>query len=207
VDTGAPLRGLAAHALVQMDARDAIAEITPLLMDREPLVRAEAANALGRSSFDGAAAVLHLKILAGDAELDVLQNAYAGLLRLDPRRYLPVAKAALAKADGAAEAAALALGESRRPEAFTLLKDALPGAGTGRFAQSLLMAISLLRSDGAIDLLLAQLESAPEAIATAALAALALHRHDTKIAARARDLVETRGSPSLAAALRAHLGG
>src|SRR5580704_5468396 len=43
VDTAAPLRGLAAHALVQIDHRDALLVIAPLLADPEPVVRAEGA--------------------------------------------------------------------------------------------------------------------------------------------------------------------
>jgi HEAT repeat protein len=206
IDTAAPLRGLAAHALVQIDHPAALAEITPLLVDPEPIVRAEAAHAIGRSGLEGAGPVLHLKVLAGDAEPDVLQSAYAGLLRVDARRYLPVAAAGLEGGGPAADAAALALGESRLPEAFPVLKQALSGPDGPRAQGTLLMAIALLRSDEAIDLLVSRVEKAPEAEAIAALSALALHRHDPKIAGRARDAAAARGSRRLLAALREHLG-
>src|SRR6185437_12636127 len=96
VDTAAPVRGLAAQALVQVDDPTALAEIAPLLADPEPLVRAEAASALGRSGIEAAGPLLHLKVLAGDPEPDVLQRAYGALLRIDSRRYLPIVTAKLA---------------------------------------------------------------------------------------------------------------
>jgi hypothetical protein len=70
----------------------------------------------------------------------------------------------------------------------------------------LLTAVSLLRSDEAIDLLVSLVETAPEAQAASALGALALHRHDPKIAERARRVVEARGSRRLREALLEHLG-
>src|SRR5580704_5548404 len=79
VDTAAPLRGLAAHALVQIDHRDALLEIAPLLADPEPIARAEAARALGRSGIEAAAGLLHLKALAGDDEPEVIQSCFEGL--------------------------------------------------------------------------------------------------------------------------------
>ncbi len=129
-DTAGPVRGLAAHALVQIDYPAVLVAVTPLLLDPEAVVRAEAAHALGRSGLEAAAPALHLKALMGDAEPEVIQNAYAGLLRLDARRYLPVVAAALRhESEPVAEAAALALGESRLREALPHLEG---GARRGR---------------------------------------------------------------------------
>jgi hypothetical protein len=69
------------------------------------------------------------------------------------------------------------------------------------------MAISLLRSDAAIDLLVSLVEKAPEDEASAAIGALALHRHDAKIADRARRAVEGRPSRRLREALVDQMGG
>jgi HEAT repeat protein len=206
-DIGAPIRVLSAHALVQIEHPAALAEVTPLLLDPEPVVRAEAASALGRSGIEGAGAVLHLKALTGDKEPDVLQNVYAALLRVDARRYLPlVAKALRGDDESASEAAALALGDPRLPEALPLLKAALSRAGE-RQRRSVLMAIALLRSDEAIDLLVALVEKAPEGEAADAIGALALHRHDPKIVDRARRAVEGRASKRLREALEDQMGG
>lgn len=202
IDAAVPVRTLSAHALVQIDHAAALLEIAPLLADPEPLVRAEAARALARSGLEPAAAVLHLKVLAGDAEPDVIEACLEGLLRLSPQRYLPVVAAVLRGDDEArAEAAALALGESRLREALPLLEEALGGAGP-RGQQSVIMAIALLRSDEANARLLALVEKGPEKQAAAAIDALALHRHDPAVAERVRNIVAARGSSRLAEALR-----
>ena len=149
--------------------------------------------------------VLHLKVLTGDAEPDVLQSAYRGLLRLDPRRYLPMVAAALRAGEGAgAEAAALSLGESRLPEALPILREALGSAVAPDRRKSLLIAIAISRSDEAIDLLTKLVAEGPEGQAAAALEALALHRHDPRIAERAEKAALSRGSAKVLAALREH---
>ena len=207
VDTAAPIRGLSAQALVQIDHPAALLEVAPLLADPEPMARTEAARALGRSGLEPAGAVLHLKALAGDTEPDTLQACYEGLLRLLPHRYLKVVAAAAGGEGARAEAAVLALGESRLREALPVLREALASAAGPRERQSVLMAIALHRSDEACELLLSMLEKAPEAHASAAITALALHRHDPRLAERARKAVEARGSSRLAAVLREQFGG
>lgn len=200
VDTAAGLRGLCAHALFHIDHPSALFEVAPLLADPEPITRAEAASALGSSGLDGAAAALHVKALCGDQEPDVLGACYRALLRLLPSRYLPfVGRALLASEETIAEAAALALGESRLPEALTLLTKALDSF-SGAPADSVLLGIALHRSDEASRFLLAQVENAPEVRAVAALAALALHRHDSALVERIRAAVDGRKSRKLAAA-------
>ncbi|MFT3770588.1 MAG: HEAT repeat domain-containing protein [Minicystis sp.] len=207
VDTAGPIRGLSAHALVQIDHHAALLEIAPLLVDPEPIVRSEAARALARSGLEPAAAVLHLKALTGDPEPDVVEACYEGLLRLAAQRYLPVVAAGLRAEDAnRAEAAALALGESRLREALPLLREALADAEGPRERQGLIMAIGLLRSDEANAVLLGLVERAPEAQAVAAINALALHRHDTAIADRVRAAVAARGSRRLAETLRDRFG-
>jgi hypothetical protein len=208
VDTAAAVRGMAAHALVQIDHPAALLEAAPLLCDPEPLARAEAARALGRSGLEAAGAALHVKVLAGEAEPDALQACYEAMLRLLPNRYLKVVAAAAAEGEGSrAEAAVLALGESRLRDALPFLKEALAGAGGPRERQTVLMAIALHRSDEACEILLSMLAKAPEAHASAAITALALHRHDPRLAERARAAVEARGASRLTAAFREQFGG
>ncbi|MCC6558098.1 MAG: hypothetical protein IT372_34555 [Polyangiaceae bacterium] len=205
VDTASTLRGLCAHALVHVDYPDAVLEVAPLLMDPEPEARAEAAAALGSSGAELCGAILHVKVLAGDREPDVLGACYKGLLRLAPRRYLPVVTGALDSGE-AVEAAAIALGESRLPEALPALRRALAIGAAGRSEDSVLLAIALLRSDEASSFLLDLVAHAPEGRAADALAALALHRHDERIAARAREAVSARGSKRLERALEERFG-
>jgi HEAT repeat protein len=207
VDTAAPIRGLAAHALVEIDYPAAVAEICPLLVDPEPMARAEAARALSRSGLEAAGPVLHLKALVGDPDPDVVEACFSGILRLDARRYLPVVTEALnGEQDAGAEAAALALGSSRCGEALGLLRAALLGESAPRREQSLIMAIGLLRSDDACSCLLDLVEHGREPAAAAAIAALAIHQQDRLIGERVRALAEARGSGRLAEVVAARFG-
>ena len=199
VDTAAGLRGLCAHALFHIRHPTALLDVAPLLFDPEPVTRSEAASALGESGMDGAAAALHVKVLSGDSEPDVLGAAYKGLLRILPGRYLPVVEKALSsEEDGPVEAAALALGESRAPGAFEALSRATREQGMfRRTSESLLLGIALLRSDEALSFLTDMVEKAPESQAVEALSALALHRHDESLTARLVALAKKRGSRRL----------
>lgn len=201
IDTAAGLRGLCAHALVHIGHRTALLDVAPLLLDPEPVTRAEAAAALGESGLDGAAAALHVKVLAGDKEPDVLGAAYKALLRIAPERYLKVVSTVLQEGtDDQIEAAALALGESRAPGALDLLKHAARDHAGSRTADGVLLGIALLRSDAANAFLLSLVEEAPETHAARAISALALHRHDESLVEKLRGVVKSRGSRKLTAA-------
>ncbi|EYF06753.1 hypothetical protein [Chondromyces apiculatus] len=238
IDTAATLRGLCAHALVQMHFRWAELEVAPLLMDPEPETRTAAAEALAASGETSWAAALHVKVLAGDAEPEVLGACYRGLLALDARRYLPLVAKVLGEgeAGGAgAESAAIALGESRLPEALEVLKEALgkgsrgKGGGSGRgegrgqgegrgrgeesgrgganlrLVESVLLGVALLRSEEANAFLVTQVAEAHEAHAVAAVAALAMHRHDARLMVQVREVAEQRGSRRLREAVEEKL--
>lgn len=202
IDTASSLRGLCAHGLVRMNYPSAALEVAPLLMDPEPDTRAAAAGALASTGEEICAAILHIKVLAGDAEPDVLGDCYKGMLELAPRRYLPVVAAALA---GGEEIAAIALGESRLPEALPALKDALRSA-SGEMQDTVLLGLALLRSEEANAYLLELVADAPEGRAAAAIGALGLHRHNEALAAEVRRAVEARGSRRLSRAFEERFG-
>lgn len=194
IDTAAGLRGLCAHALFHINHPNALLEVAPLLFDPEPVPRAEAASAIGDSGEDAAAAVLHVKALAGDREPDVLGACYKGLLRLLPNRYLPFVASVLdERSPGDPEAAALALGESRLSGAFPLLRRALEGFFGSKHENEVLLAMGLLRSEEANTYLMGVVESGQDKRAESALNALALHRHDEKIKARLAAVVAKKG--------------
>jgi HEAT repeat protein len=202
VDTAAVLRGLSAHALVRMDYPGAAFLVAPLLLDPEPSTRAAAADALAGTGEELCGAILHVKMLAGDEEPDVRGACYRGMLALAPRRYLPVVAAALAKGE---EAAAIALGESRQPEALPALKDALETGGP-EMQDSVMLGIALLRSEAANAFLVELVRDAPEVRAIAAAHALALHRHDARLVARVREAAAPRRSRKLAKAIEEKFG-
>lgn len=199
VDTAAGLRGMCAHALFHIRYPHALLDVTPLLFDKEAVTRAEAAAALGQSGLDGAAAALHMLALMGDPEADVMGAVYKGLLTLFPHRYLPLVKGALeSEADGRMEAAALALGESRAPGALQALREALKHAPSVRATDTLMLGISLLRSDDALSFLIGLVAEGSEKQAIAALAALTLHKHDQGVRERVQKAATERGSEKVA---------
>ncbi|MFO0586007.1 MAG: hypothetical protein U0441_00640 [Polyangiaceae bacterium] len=206
VDTAAGLRGMCAHALFHIRYPHAILDVAPLLFDPEAVTRSEAAAALGESAFDGAAAALHMKVLIGDPEPDVMGAAYKGLLTLFPNRYLKLAEEALPAEDGAMEAAALALGESRAEGALAVLQRALKKARSQRATETLMLGISLLRHDQALSFLVSVVKEATEKEAVAALAALALHKHDDSLKERLRAVVRERGSERVEDAMTERFG-
>lgn len=202
IDTASSLRALCAHALVRIDHPGAALEVAPLLMDPEPDTRAGAADALAATGEEVCAAILHVKAMAGDKEPDVLGACYRGMLALAPRRYLRVVAEALAAGE---ESAAIALGESRLPGALPLLQEALEGLG-GALQDGVLLGIALLRSEEANAYLVQLVEEGPEGRAAAAVEALALHRHDEKLAARVREAAEKRNSRRVLRALEEKFG-
>jgi len=207
IDTAAGLRGVCAHALFHIHHPGALMDVAPVLFDAEPIARAEAAAALGGSGLDGAAAVLHVKVLAGDKEPDVLGAAYKGLLQLFPERYLRLVETALLKGgELVVEAAALALGESRAQGAFESLRRGWEKHRGSRAADGVALGIALLRSDTANDFLASLVESAPEGDAATALSALALHRHDQALVARLSAVVQRRKSRRLAEVFAEKIG-
>lgn len=100
------------------------------------------------------------------------------------------------------DAAALALGQSRRDDAFAILRAWSDGLPAERQDVALL-AIAMLRSPEAIDHLIALVAHARVDVAKPAIAALALHRDDDALRARLEAAVAARHSKTLTQALRA----
>ena len=125
---------------------------------------------------DGGIPLLHLKALAGDAEPRVVSECLLALLRLDPGGALPFVASFFDRGDAAAEAAAVALGESRRAEALPLLRGWLDRASRRGLARAALLAIASLRRDEAVDLLLSLAKDEPGPLAREALSRAGLGR-------------------------------
>jgi len=156
-ETGGAVRGLCAHALVRIDHPTAIFDVAPLLFDEKPEVRIAASEALVATGDRTCAAILHVRLLAGENKPEALEALYRCLLAIDCKRYLPIATKGLSDGE---EAAALALGESRLPEALPILKDALRTA-LGDLEGTILLSMGLLRTEVATALLSGLCERAP----------------------------------------------
>lgn len=186
-DTAVGLRGASAFGLVAMGYREAMTPLAELLADAEARGRAAAARAIAFSEDPAGIPLLRLKALVGDDDPEVLSECFSGLLRLDPAESAEfLARFLEAEAEQTRETAALALGGSRRKEAFPILRrwfEARADEGPRRTA---LLAIAMLKLDEAIDFLLALVAEAPGPTARLALSALALHRYDAALVQRIR---------------------
>lgn len=205
-DTAVGLRAASAFALVNTGCHEALTPLAELLADPEPRARAAAARAIGASGEPAGVPVLRLKALLGDAESEVLSDCIAGLLQLAPEESAAFAGRFLDAPEGAArEAAALALGGSRRPEAFPVLRDWWQRCGDDESRRTALLAVAMLKTDVAVEFLLGLVREAPGPTARLAIGALELHRYDEALVRRVREAAR-RDDADLRSALDAAFG-
>ena len=195
VDTAAEVRALGAIGLAQTGYVETLEEIVPLLVDPERDARIGAVRAVAASGLPGGAPVLRLKALSSD-EPEVLGECFAALLRVDPARSLEFVAKFLAHHDDAlAEAAALALGDSRLESAFAILREASQRPRARGLRRALLVAIALLRRENAIDYLLELVREGESQVSADAVAALAMYENDPRVAQALACRAETRLDP------------
>jgi HEAT repeat protein len=199
VDTAVDLRGAAALALAETAGADVLVDLANLLADPEPPVRISAARAVAAHGRGNGIPLLHLKALAADPEPRVVSECLLALLRLDARGELPFVASFLEKSDDQAEAAGVALGESRLAEALPVLETWLGPARRRGLGRAALLAIASLRRDEAVDLLLSLARDEEVPTARDALDALASIGIDAALYERAKAAVEAR--PELGHAL------
>ena len=200
VDAAAPLRGLCARGLARMGHPDALLECVTLLADSEIAARTGAIRAIADSGRPDGILLLRLKTLLGDREIDVTGECFASLLSLDPAGSVDfVAKFLNSDAEGMGEQAALALGESRLPAAFNVLRLAWERGGAAEQRRTLLVAIAMLRIDEALEFLLTRLADESGPVAGDALAGLAFYARDEAVLARVEEIIRQRGDSALEA--------
>jgi hypothetical protein len=192
VDTAVDLRGASALALAETAVGDVLVDLANLLADPEAPVRISAARAVAVHGRAAGIPLLHLRVLAGDEEPRVVSECLLALLRLDARGEMPFVASLLEKDDDTAEAAAIALGESRLPEALPVLGAWVGPARRRGLGRGALLAIAALRRDEAVDLLLATARDEDPPAARDALAALASIATDDALYERARAAVAGR---------------
>jgi HEAT repeat protein len=197
-DTAAPLRGIAAFALVRLGPRDLMILLADLLADPEKVARSAAAKALGSSGALAAIPLLRYKARTGDPEPEVTVECLSGLMTADPEGSLSlVAEFLESETEEVAEGAALALAESRRPAALDALMAQRPRVRSESLQSVLLLAVAITRLPAALDFLLGVLAKEDEAAASAALSALAIHRQNPAVRERIAAVLTTRNDPGL----------
>jgi HEAT repeat protein len=206
-DSAAAVRAAALVALTRAEGSRALRVLVDALTDPEKDVRTTAASALGALGSESAGLVLRLKARLGDEDPDVLSECLGGLLAVDPVANLPLVIEFLEPSEPATcEAAALALGRSRLPEALEPLKACWPRCFEPDLRQQVILALAILRRPAATDYLMELVASEDEPIATAALSALRIYKSDPRLLERIEKLIQDRKSPKLRAAFDRDLG-
>ena len=190
VDTAAEFRGVAALGIAFSRPVDAIMTLVDLLADSESKTRMYAAIAMGNWRGAEALPILRLKARMGDEDADTFAEVLAALLRQDEEQLSFVAEFLHAAELTHAEAAALALGQSKISSALEPLVKSWPRLRRTPIATTLLMSISLLRTQPAIDWLIDQLADTTATQSLDIFDALALHKSDPKLIERLQTLVE-----------------
>jgi hypothetical protein len=207
-DTAAPLRVQCAFALARLGGADAMLAIAGLLTDATSQARVGAVKAVAHRGGLEAELLLRMKAGLGDEELDVTAECLTGLMAVEPERSLEFVRERLRAPDEAlAEAAALALGESREPNALAALcahRDHT--ILSSDMEDVVLLAIALTRRDEAVDYLLRVVADDTPANAARAVGAMRIYAHDTTTSERLRDAVEARDAQDASAAFREHFG-
>jgi HEAT repeat protein len=181
-DTATDIRSSCAMGLAASGHLRAIAELTGLLADPEAEVRCGAVRAISCGNPFEAEAVLRLKVQVGDAEPQVIGECFGALLAVAPEHSLPFVAAYLKQKDEVLqEYAALALGESRRPEAFKPLQDAWDDLVSPQARSALIRGAALHRSEPAFEWLLTIIATGTAKLATAAVDALAVYERNAKL--------------------------
>ena len=201
VDVAALLRGLCARGLARMGDPDALLECVTLLADPEIPARTGAVRAIADSGRPEGVLLLRLKALMGDKEAEITGECFTALLSLDPAGSVEfVAKFLNSGDEGLGELAALALGESRLPAAFGILREAWERGGAREHRRTLLVAIALLRSTESLEFLLGLLRTESASIGADVAAALELYSRDEAVLIRLEKIIRERGDSSLEAA-------
>ncbi|WP_295581558.1 hypothetical protein [uncultured Lamprocystis sp.] len=198
-DTAVDLRVTAAMGLAATAYARALPELTRLLVDPEPRVRAGVMDAIACCEPIAAESVLRTKAQAGDGEPEVTGACLLALLRLDPEATARFVGSFLDRGDPILrDAAALALGESRVPAALVELRtrwDAAPYKGAAE--QVLLKGALLHRSDQAFDWLLLLVADGERRISERLVKDLTVYRGNQRLRRRLADALTGRGDAEL----------
>jgi len=184
-DTAGAVRVQSLFALLRLGHAELPGLLADQLADPVPNVRSEAIRAAAAVGGSLGAALLRLKVRVGDEDISVRGDALAGLCEVSAQAGLQIAREWLNDRDPAVrELAALALGQTRLPQAVPLLRDAAERCIDPHERRALWVALGTLRLEPARDALLDQLDGPdPDAI----LEALAPYRFDRRTVLLALD--------------------
>ncbi|WP_165067715.1 HEAT repeat domain-containing protein [Paludisphaera rhizosphaerae] len=184
-DTAPPLRSAAMVSLTRINPTGLSTLLVDALVDPARDVRCTAASCLGAIGSEAAALALRLKAHLGDKEPEVVSEVLRALLTVSAEEYLPFVRGFLnSPVEASAEAAALAMGNARLPQALGPLLERFHVGGSTPLRETILISVAMLRASAALDALLELAADDFEPTAKAALNALKIHKHDPKLVDR-----------------------
>jgi HEAT repeat protein len=172
---------------------------------RRERTRAAAAQVLGEIDPAVAIPLLRFKVLSERDHITVISACLSALLMAGREQSIPFVAARFEESAAVAEAAAMALGESRLAAAFEPLAE-LTTKGPAEVRAIGFLALALLRTDRAWAHLLDVVATGSFVDARDAAAALATFRHDAKLVERLR-AAAARNNRRVIAAVEEALGG
>ncbi len=193
-DTAVDLRCSCAMGLVATGYSRALPELTALLNDSEVRARQGAVRAISCGNPREAEVLLRFKVLVGDAEPEVLGECFTGLMSIAPDECVAFVGAQLASStEGVRDFAALALGESRHPQALQQLRAAWDDVYVSPEMRAVLIrAAALHRTEAAFDWLVSIIERGSRAQADIAVDALSVYERNTKLLERVQAALSRR---------------
>ena len=171
VDVAPPFRARCIAALVRLRHPERFDVMGDLFWDTCPDARIGAARAATYDGSETARALLRARALAGDGEA-VLGEVLSGILSFRGRRDAEFAGRFLANPAVQAQAA-IALGESRMPQALTELEHAWEGTWNGEESERIAFGVALHGTDEAMELLEKWVQAGPEDKRAGVMAAVA----------------------------------
>ncbi|MBN1316791.1 MAG: HEAT repeat domain-containing protein [Anaerolineales bacterium] len=191
-DTAGNVRGRSLRALFRLRHPDATGLSAQLLADEDPLTRMHAARALADAVPLAAVPLLRYKVLIGDEETGVTEEAMSSLLALDSEEGVAFLVGLLRSPDERlGDLAAVTLMESKSEQACEALIEWAEDL-TDRRVNIAFVSLAALRLPDGIDYLLDQIRSASESRSALAAGALAAYETDPSISARLREAVDAR---------------
>ncbi|MCP4693237.1 MAG: hypothetical protein GY859_34670 [Desulfobacterales bacterium] len=179
VDSAAILRGKCAFALLRLGYPHIVFVLVDLLSDPEPPARIAAVNSLAHISGEVSEPLLRLKASLGDEDHQVIAECLSALAQIHPGRAMNFLEKFLTSRDPVlAENAAFALGETRREEAFEILRKHGEENMNPDFQDMLLMPIAVTRLEEAFEYLMDVIETGGRASAVAAVKAAKIYGDD-----------------------------
>lgn len=192
-DTAAELRAICAMGLANTRYPGKLRAFVDLLVDREWQARAGAVRALATAGSEAALLLLRFKALSGDPEPEVLADCFSGLLSAEGAEAVPfVSTFAVSRDKEIRDAAILAFGESRRPEAIEWLKQRFAQIADIETRNCILLSLATSRTEAAMEFLIQQIRDGSAPISQSAVSAMEVNRVHRAIQGRVEQALRER---------------